>query len=60
MKAEITERGVFNGHGEEIEVGETIELKGDALPAALIGKARLIGAKPKAAQTPVTNPAKAT
>jgi hypothetical protein len=58
MKAEITERGVFDGAGKEITVGETVDFKGDKLPSALIGKARLIGAKPKAADKLTVNPAK--
>ena len=56
MKAEITERGVFDGAGKEIEVGETVEIKGDTLPAALVGKARLIGSKPKPEGKMVVNP----
>ena len=56
MRAEITERGVFDGTGKEIEVGETITFKGDDLPAALRNKARLIGGKPKGKM--VVNPAK--
>ena len=58
MKAEITEKGVFNGAGVEIEVGEVVEFEGDTLPAALVNKARLIKAKSVKADTMVVNPAK--
>jgi len=57
MRAEITEKGVFNGEGKEMEVGETVEFKGETLPAALVGKAQLIGNKPKGEKM-VVNPAK--
>lgn len=57
-KAEITEKGVFNGEGKEAEIGEVVEFKGEELPAALKGKARAINSKAKSADTQVVNPAK--
>lgn len=57
MKAEITEKGVFNAAGNEVGVGEVIDITGDTLPAALVGKARIIKAKLKQAKTMIVNPA---
>lgn len=56
MKIEITEQGVYDADGNEIEVGTELTVKGDEFPAWLVNKGRVIGeAKGK---TPVTNPAK--
>lgn len=55
MKIEITQPGVFGADGKEIAVGTEIEVKGDAVPAWLVGKGRVIGEKPKGA-TMVVNP----
>lgn len=57
MKAEITEKGVFDGAGDEYAIGDTVEVKGDALPSALVGKARVVNAKSKKADKMVVNPA---
>lgn len=54
MKVEITRRGVYDKKGKPIEVGKSITVEGDKMPAWLIGKAIEVGAKKKAA---VTNPA---
>ena len=58
MKAEITEKGVFNSAGNEVAVGQVFNINGDTLPAALVGKARIIKAKPKQAEAMIVNPAK--
>jgi hypothetical protein len=55
MKLEITEKGIFDQNGKEAEVGSIIDVKGDAVPAWLVNKCRIVGGKGK---TPVTNPAK--
>lgn len=59
MKVEITQPGVFDGKGGEIEIGTEIEVKGDEVPSALVNKCRVIGQKPKNA-TAVTNEDKST
>lgn len=54
MKFEITQKGAHGKDGE-LEVGTVIDLEGDTpadLPAYLIGKGRILGAK-------ITNPAEA-
>lgn len=57
MKIEITEQGVYDADGNEIEVGTELTVKGDEVPAWLVNKGRVIG-EPKG-KTLVTNPAKA-
>lgn len=57
MKIEITEPGVYDAKGNEIEVGTQIDVKGDDVPAWLVNKGRIV-AETKG-KTPVTNPAKA-
>lgn len=54
MKVEITEKGVNGPDGKRLEVGDEIEVKGDAMPGWLVGKARPL----RKAKTAVTNPAK--
>lgn len=56
MKIEITEKGVFDQKGERIEVGTELDIKGDKLPAAFVGKAKILRQKPAKAVA-VTNPA---
>jgi hypothetical protein len=38
-RAKITQKGVFNQKGEELEVGSFVDFKGDTLPRYLEGKA---------------------
>jgi hypothetical protein len=40
-RAKITQKGVFNQKGEELEVGSFVDFKGDTLPRYLEGKAKL-------------------
>lgn len=55
MKAEITEKGVYDAEGNKIAVGEEITVEGNTMPAWLSGKAVEVKERKKAA---VTNPAK--
>lgn len=55
MKIEITQKGVFDGNGKEVEIGTVITVKGDTIPAWLVSKGRAVGGEGK---TAVTNPAK--
>jgi hypothetical protein len=64
MKVKITETGVFDGEGEELEVGEIVSVDGDEMPGWLIGKASVLDEVPaeaavkvKRGKTAVTNPA---
>lgn len=59
MKAKITQQGVYDAKGQRIAVGTVVNVKGDDLPAYLVGKAVALD-EPKAAEpkTAVTNPAK--
>lgn len=64
MKVKITETGVFDGEGEELEVGEIVSVEGDEMPGWLIGKASALdevpadtAVKAKRGKTAVTNPA---
>lgn len=53
MKFQVTQKGVYDAKGEMIEIGRVIEVKGDAMPAYLVGKAvDVTDAKA------ITNPAK--
>lgn len=52
MKLEITQRGA-RMDGEEIPVGEIIEVEGDVMPDHLVNKAVIVSDK-----TAITNPAK--
>lgn len=56
MKFEITQPGVYGVNGMRIPVGTEIRIEGDAVPAWLANKGRVIG-KTKG-KTAVTNPAK--
>lgn len=53
MKVEITRRGVYDKKGKPIEIGKTITVEGDDMPAWLIGKAERVGRR----KTAVVNPA---
>jgi len=39
MKLKVTQKGVFDAKGEEIEVGKTLTVDGDQVPAWLVNKA---------------------
>lgn len=52
MKVKVTEKGVYDAKGERVPVGTVLSVKGDELPAYLVGKAVADGAQA------VTNPAK--
>lgn len=54
MKLKITEAGVYDAEGKRIPVGEEITVKGDSVPAWLVGKAVEIQTR----KVLVTNPAK--
>ncbi|MCO6407354.1 hypothetical protein [Hoeflea alexandrii] len=54
MKLEITQKGIFDQNGKEAEIGSTIDVKGDTVPAWLVNKCRPVGGSGKKA---VTNPA---
>ena len=58
MKIEITHAGVYDKDGKEIEIGTEITVKGDAVPAWLVNKGKVLAEKPAKAEA-VTNPAKA-
>ncbi|KPF74559.1 hypothetical protein IP68_12400 [Blastomonas sp. AAP25] len=52
MKIEITQKGVYDAKGQEIEVGTEMDIKGDTVPAWLVNKGRVLAeAKGKAAVT---------
>ena len=57
MKIEITEAGVFDSDTKEITVGTVINIKGDNLPAWLVGKARVVAASPAKGAVLTVNPA---
>lgn len=57
MKVEITETGVYDQDGNRVPVGTQIDVKGDAVPAWVANKCRVV-AKAQG-KTAVTNPAKA-
>jgi hypothetical protein len=57
MKIEITEQGVYGADGNEIEVGTILTVEGEAVPAWLINKGRIVA--DSKGKMPVTNPAKA-
>lgn len=52
MKVKVTEKGVYDAKGERVPVGTMLNVKGDEMPAYLVGKAAAVDAEP------VTNPAK--
>ena len=54
MRVEITQKGVHGPDGKPIPVGEEVAVKGDKMPAWLVGKATVIKERKRAA---VTNPA---
>lgn len=56
MKIEITQAGVYDEKGKEIEVGTELTIKGDEVPAWLVNKGRVIAEKPAKAEA-VTNKA---
>jgi len=53
MKVTITESGVYDADGQRVPVGTEISVKGDAIPAWLVGKCQVVAVK----KTAVTNPA---
>lgn len=55
MKLKITQRGVFDAKGKEIEVGTVIDAKGDDVPRALINKCEVVAGDAKGRKA-VTNP----
>lgn len=56
MKITITELGVYDQNGDQIEVGTVVDVKGDTVPGWLVNKGEVLAdAKGK---TAVTNPAK--
>lgn len=57
MKVEITEKGVF-ANGEPVEVGTTIDVKGNEIPSFLVNKCRVVSQPKPAKAKAVTNPAK--
>jgi len=57
MRIEITESGVYDAKGVEIEVGTEITTKGGEVPAWLVNKGRVIAERPAKA-TAVTNEGK--
>lgn len=54
MKFKITQPGVFDENGEEIEIGTELDVKGDDVPKALVNKCEVIG-KPSKDAVAVTN-----
>jgi hypothetical protein len=56
MKIKITECGVFDEKGEELEVGTELTIDGDEVPAWLANKATIVDEKP-AKGTAVNNKA---
>jgi len=53
MKVRITQNGVHRD-GRRLAIGEEVEVKGDAMPGYLVGKAEVVAKSKRAA---VTNPA---
>lgn len=51
MKLTITQAGVRRD-GKELDIGDVIEIEGDAIPPSLINKAEMMGER-----TAITNPA---
>lgn len=47
MKVEITQPGVHDNKGKEIEIGTQIDVKGDDVPGWLLNKCTVIGKAPK-------------
>lgn len=56
MRAEITQKGVYDAKGNPIAVGEEITVESDKMPSWLVGKA--VEVKERKGKTAVTNPAK--
>jgi hypothetical protein len=56
MKIEITECGVYDQEGKELEVGTELTIDGDEIPAWLVSKAVIVKEKP-AKGTAVNNKA---
>lgn len=57
MKIKITEQGVHDQNGDEIELGTVLDVNGDDVPGWLVNKGEVVAeAKGK---TAVTNPKKA-
>lgn len=59
MNIEVTKKGVHDQDGKPIEIGTTISVQGDAIPAWLVNKGRVVAEKPKKAVA-VTNDAPKT
>lgn len=57
MRIEITQKGVFDQGGKELEVGFEMTVEGDEMPAGLLNKCRVLGKKSDSAEL-VTNPVK--
>jgi hypothetical protein len=55
MRYKITQRGVYDGNGNQVAIGETIEAPAD-FPAWLVGKAEAMPEPENAAS--ITNPKK--
>lgn len=47
MKLKITRRGVYDAECNQMEIGDTITVKGDEIPAYLVGKAEKVIGKPE-------------
>jgi hypothetical protein len=58
MKFQIEKPGVSDGKGGRVSVGTIIDVKGDAVPAWLTNKGRVV-ADAKRGRLAVTNPVKA-
>ncbi len=57
MKAKITQQGVYDAKGQRIVVGTVVNVKGDDLPAYLVGKAVALDEPKPEPKTAITNPA---
>jgi len=55
MKIQVTERGVHGPDGAEIEVGTTMDVKGDTMPDSYVNKAIVVHGKES--KTMIVNPA---
>ncbi|CAM3778481.1 hypothetical protein [Litorimonas haliclonae] len=56
MKVTIERSGVFDAKGKEVAVGTEMDVKGDEMPAWLIGKASAPKGKGKPAKSAETDP----
>lgn len=57
MKVEVTQKGVYDAKGSAIPVGTELTVKGDAVPAWLVNKCRVLVERPAKEAKAVTNPA---